>query len=167
MKWLTMLMLAVLVFVSGCDKKASPETILQMDATTKIAVELSTQWNTRKSTIVAAKDEDKAILAITVSDIGDAFGLIALGLSNYNDALLSKKRLSKNSASKIRETVDTLNTLSLVVPQLLAKMKAVDSADDDAVAIWKELVKTNLGQLTAAFARLDELVKADLAVEKK
>jgi hypothetical protein len=156
-----------LVFVSGCDKKASPETILQMDATTKIAVELSTQWNTRKSTIVAVKDDEAAILAIAVSDIGDTFGLIALGLSNYNDALLSKKRLSKNSAVKIRETVDTLNTMSLVVPQVLAKMKAVDAADDDAVAIWKELVKTNLGKLTAAFARLDELVKADLAVEKK
>jgi len=167
MKWLTTLLLSMLMLVSGCDKKSSQATISQMDATTKAAVVVSTQWAVQKDGIVAVVDAEKEILSVAVNEINETLQLIALGCQNYNDALRAKKVLSENSAVKIAEAKATLETLRRIVVQVCAKVKAVDPEKEPVIAIWKVQVVENLDALILAFNRLDEVVQADLAAGKK
>jgi hypothetical protein len=167
MKWLTTLLLSMLMLVSGCDKKSSQATINQMDATTKAAVAVSMQWSGQKDNIVAKVDAEKEIIASTIGDIDDTLKLIALGCQNYNDALAAKKQLSENSATKITEAKATLETLRLIVIQVCAKVKATDPDKEQTITIWKTMVVEKLDALILSFGRLNEVVQADLAAGKK
>ena len=167
MKWLTTLFLSMLMLLSGCDKKSSQATISQMDATTKAAVALSTQWALQKDYIVATVDSEKEIVAVAINDINDTLQLIALGCQNYNEALAAKKQLSENSAVKIAETKATLETLRRIAVQVGAKVKASDPEKEPVVTIWKAQVIEKLDALILSFSRLNETVQADLATGKK
>ena len=164
MKWPKLLVLPVvlMMLLAGCDKKASNATVNMFDQATKQAVAVATQYNGQVENVVGSDDIISAVV-----DVSKSFDLLSLGCQNFNDALAAKKTLSENSAQRIDETKNTIETLRRIVVQTNAKLTAKDPAQAPTIEIWKVQVVEKLDALILTFSRLNESVQADLATAKQ
>jgi hypothetical protein len=159
--------LALLVALSGCDKKASVNTIGLMDQAAKQSYAVAASFGLQKNFTFTGSVEDVAALQSAWDDTKATLESINLGVSKGSEALQAKPVMSAESAKQVTNTKDTVPAVAKLIKRMNTYMQPKTPEDAAALAIWKVQILDNLTVLAATVSQLDASILADMAVAVK
>jgi hypothetical protein len=160
-------LLALLVMISGCDKKASVNTVGLMDQAAKQSRAIADSFGLNQRFVFAGSVEDVVALQSAWDDTKATLDSISLGFGKGSEALVAKQVLSTESAKQVTNTKDTIPAVAKLIKRMNTFMQPKVPDDVTALDIWKVQILDNLNVLAATVAQLDASIQADLALATK
>lgn len=159
--------LAALVILSGCDKKASIATQQQARVVQAQAAVVARLSESIVGKVVAVDGHSNDYIREVVENISETFKLLSYGTQRLASGLDKKSALSVETATQIAEGVETVKSEMELIRELKSRVKPQTGADSEGVAVWMNRIEVEVQALIDASTRLAALVQADVQAQKK
>ena len=158
------LVVLCLAMLSGCDKKASLNTIGLMDQASQQSAKLALAMDSIKGKWeFVGSAEDKAYLDSAWNDTKDATTSISFGFFKGVEALKAKPRISQEAAKQIGNTKDTVPALGKLFASMARFIQPKTPEDTATLEAWRIQMLEGFNQLTLTVNRLDASIQSDMA----
>lgn len=159
--------LAALLALSGCDKKASQATVAQARAVQVSAMRASNLGESVQGRVVAAEGHSDSAVQEAMQNLHDTNNIILYGTNRLVAGLEKKARLSEEAVLQIREAVETIRSNRQIAQALRERIIPKTPDDSAAVTVWQTEIGLALDQLLDDASRMAALAEADVARDKK